>query len=349
MGRTYSGGRLARDLGYLWMTRRRKKTYSVRVDFKQVKTHLKTLFKPLRNAKNREYEKELALQKAYLEYIEMSIDEAHTDLFNEVKASIIQALSKGLYSFIDYAFNVYYLKRTYRIKPPRTVPFLKFFYKRQIKAYDYTPKMYAQTHAFFKGINAIVDMHRGRIFYKNGRVKIGKFRDFFSHLYEYFVEEGHLSDVTIRKPLNSQFQSNGGIYAWEYHNEVVYIGRTNNFSARLRQHADCFHKGCSERKYNAGIDPRQLMIQILAITNDENAQKVLETVYFHKYQPRLNAIGTLSVHKILKNQDFNAIFQETLNSELKVTHEEKESLSQKRKKHLDAFEKKYEAYIATNV
>lgn len=344
MARYGHGGRLARDLGYLWMTRRRKKTYTVRIDFKQVKKHLKTLFKPLRKVKNRDYAQELDLQKAYLKYIEMSIDEAHTDLFNDVKASIIKALSKGLYNFIDHAFNVYYLKRTYRIKPPRTIPFLKFFYKRQIKAYDYTPRLYPKTQKFFAGINGIVDLHRGRIFYKNGRVKIGKFRDFFSHLYEYFVEEGHLSDVTIRKPLNSQFQSNGGIYAWEYLNEVVYIGRTNNFSARIRQHADCFYKGCSELKYNAGLDPGQLMIQILAITNDENAQKVLETVYFHKYQPRLNAIGTLSVHKILKNQDFNAIFQETLNSELKVAHEEKESLSEKREKHLGAFEKMYRTY-----
>lgn len=349
MARYGQGGRLARDVGYLWMTRRRKKTYTVRIDFKQVKTHLKSLFKPFRHAKNRDFTQELELQKAYLKYVEMSIDEAHTDLFNDVKASIIQALSRGLYAFIDHAFNVYYLKNRYRIKPPRTLPFLKFFSKRPIKAYWYTPTLYPKTRAFFEGINQMVDIHRDKIFYKNGRVKIGKFRDFFSHLYEYFVEEGHLSDVTIKKPLSAQFQSNGGIYAWEYEGEVVYIGRTNNLNARIRQHADCFYKGCSELKYNAGIDPGKLIIQLLAITNDENAQKVLETVYFHKYQPKLNAIGTLSVHKILKNQDFNAIFQETLNSELKVAHEEKESLSEKRKKHLDGFEKTYEAYTSTRV
>ena len=41
MARYGHGGRLARDLGYLWMTRRRKKTYTAHIDFKQVNKHLK--------------------------------------------------------------------------------------------------------------------------------------------------------------------------------------------------------------------------------------------------------------------------------------------------------------------
>ncbi len=342
-----ASGRLARDLGYVWMTRRRKKRYTVGIDFKQVQKNLNALFKPFKKAKNRDLNQEKQLQEAYLKYIEMAINEAHMDLFNEVKQSIIQALSRGLYAFIDHAFNVYYLKSSYVLKPPRTLPFLKIFARRQIQKYAYTPSLYEKTKSFFQGVNQIVDIHRGRIFYKNGRVKIGKFRDFFSHLYEYFVEAGHLSDVTIKKPLNAQFQSNGGIYAWEYMGEIVYIGRTNNFSARMRQHADCFASGCPEKKYNSGLDPNRVMIQLLAITNDENAQKVLETVYFHKHQPRLNAVGTLSVHKILKNQDFNAIFQETLNSDHQVADEEKATMKEQREAHLKTFEAAHAAYKKT--
>jgi len=341
------GQRLARDIGYLWMTRRRKKTYKVHVDFKHVHKQVNDLFKTFKKAKNRDFSQELELQKRYLRYVEMAIDEAHTDRFNDVKKAIMQALGRGVYAFIDYAFNVYYLKESYRLKPPRSKPFLKIFHRRMMKPYLYTPALYPKTRSFFKGINHIVDSHRGHIFYKNGRVKIGKFRHFFSDLYEYFVESGHLADVTIRKPLISQFQENGGIYAWEYNGDIVYIGRTNNFNARMRQHLDCFYSGCNELKYNSGLDPKRVMIQLLAITNDEAAQKVLETVHFHKHQPSLNSVGTLSLHKILKNQDFNAIFQATLHSDLAVADDEKTAHEEERAAFLDSFKKDFESYENT--
>jgi len=329
---------LARELSYLWTTRVKKKHFKIRLDFKEAEKTFKRAVSSFLNAKTRVYAKEIMIQRQFLAYFEESINHAHALLFHEVKAMLIKTLDRGPEAFVNVALTVYSLQKDYLIKPPRTLKFLKIFPKRALPKYRYTPSLFHDTEKFFKGLNQLVHDYRYRIFYKNGRVKSGALRTFYSRIYQYFVEEGQLSDVTIKKPMNASFQTNGGIYAWEALGKVIYIGRTNNFHNRIKQHRDCFIKGCSQKKYTSGYQIDDIKIQILAITNDEDSQKVLETVYFHKYQPTLNMIGTLRMDRILTQSNYQAIFQETLRSE-NVLHEDED----------EAFEKRRNALMATFV
>jgi predicted GIY-YIG superfamily endonuclease len=192
-----------------------------------------------------------------------------------------------------------------------------------------------------------VDHFRYRIFYKNGRIKTGALRSFYSKIYQYFVEEGHLSDVTIKKPMTASFQTNGGVYAWEANGKVIYIGRTNNFHNRIKQHRDCFVKGCREKKYTSGYSVHDIKIILLAITNDNDSQKVLETVFFHKHRPSLNMIGTLRMDRILNQKNYNAIFQETLRSENEIKEDEDQAFEEERQTLIKDFETHLESYKKT--
>jgi len=259
----------------------------------------------------------------------------------------MNGLQHGPEYFVQMALNLYSFQKNYKIKPPRTIKTFFFFKKRAIASYDYMPKLFFDTHAFFNGLNQIVHHYRYRIFYKNGRVKTGALRAFYSKIYQYFVEEGHLSDIEIKKPMNASFQSNGGIYAWEVNDKVVYIGRTNNFYSRIKQHIDCFLKECQKKKYTSGYTMNDIKIRLLAITNNQDAQKVLETVFFHKYKPTLNMIGTLRMDRILSQKNYNAIFQETLRSENQIQEDEDEAFNLHREELYQRFESRLNAYKKT--
>ena len=338
---------LARELSYMWTTRVKKRHFKIRLDFKEAEKTFKRAVRSFLKAKVRDYNEEILIQRQFLDYFEASIDHAHSHLFHEVKAMLMKTLDRGPEAFVNVALTFYSLQKDYVIKPPRTLTFLKIFPKRAIPKYTYTPSLYQDTHAFFRGLNELVTFYRYRIFYKNGRVKKGALRSFYSKIYQYFVEEGHLSDVIIKKPMSASFQTNGGVYAWEAFDKVIYIGRTNNFHHRIKQHRDCFIKGCQEKKYTSGYRVHDIKIKLLAITNDPDSQKVLETVFFHKYQPTLNMIGTLRMDRILTQKNYNAIFQETLRSENEIHEDEDEAFEQRRKALMDTFEDTLEAYKKT--
>jgi hypothetical protein len=330
-----SSQQIARELNYMWTTRVKKKHFKVRIDFKEAEKTFKRAVHPFLKGKNRDFNHEITIQKSFLKYFEASIDHAHSHLFHEVKSMLMNSLQKGPERFVKDALTVYSLQKEYVIKPPKTLSFLKWFKKRALPKYRYTPTLYPETHQFFKGLNQLVNDYRYRIFYKNGRVKSGALRTFYSRIYQYFIEEGHLSDVIIKKPMHASFQTNGGIYAWEVSGQVVYIGRTQNFHQRIKQHRDCFLKGCQEKKYTSGYSVNDIKIRLLAITNDADSQKVLETVYFHKYRPRLNMIGTLRMERILKERNYNAIFQESLRSENEI-HEDEDAVFEEHRQQLMA-------------
>ncbi len=342
-----SSAQLARDFHYMRITRVKKQHFKVRLDFQDVKKTMKRIVEPFLKAKNRDFQEEIIVQRLFLDYLEASIDHAHAHLFHEVKSMIMNALQKGPEHFVKVALNVYSLQKHYQIKPPRTLKTFFIFKKRAVAAYDYMPKLYPNTHAFFTGLNGLVNHYRYRIFYKNGRIKTGALRAFYSKIYQYFVEEGHLTDVVIKKPMTASFQTNGGIYAWEANDKVIYIGRTNNFHNRIKQHRDCFEKGCKEKKYTSGYRIHDIKIILLAITNQGDAQKVLETVFFHKYQPTLNMIGTMRMDRILSQQNYNAIFQETLRSENEIHEDEDEAFETIRKELNQKFTERLDAYKKT--
>lgn len=339
-----SSSQLARELGYLWTTRVKKKHFKIRLDFKQANKTFQRAVDSFLKAKNRNFKLEIEIQNQFLRYFEASIDHAHSHLFHEVKTMLMNALDKGPEQFVVSALTLYSLQKEYIIKPPKTLPFLKFFKKSALPKYRYTPKLYVETQHFFKGLNQLVNHYRYRIFYKNGRIKTGALRSFYSKIYQYFIEEGHLSDVIVKKPMNASFQTNGGVYAWEVLDKVIYIGRTNNFHNRIKQHLDCFTKGCKEKKYISGHRASDIQIRLLAITNDVDSQKVLETVFFHKYQPTLNMIGTLRMERILTQSNYNAIFQESLRSENEIHEDEDANFEENRKQLMAGFVNQLDTY-----
>lgn len=309
----YASQALARDIGYAFKTRRRRQTIGIELDLKvQMKT-LKTSFARLKKDPSRSIDTETQLVRQALTVVEHRIDHAHQEAFQTLKESLMRQLSSGMRGYVQNAFNVYYFQTHYRIKPPRTWPW-GWFKRRLIKPYDYQPKDLVLAQNFFTGFNRIVDFYRHRIYFKNGRLKQGAFREYFSKLYYHFVDKGNLHDFHKKKPLHQTFQTNGGIYGWEFEGQMVYIGRTNNFNARMRQHEQCFIKECRPKKYR--IRPySQIQVHLLAITNNPDAQKVLETVYYQRYQPRLNAVRTLSLEKIIAQPSFKAIWEETIQSD----------------------------------
>lgn len=342
-----SSKQISKELNYLRMTRIKKQHYKIRIDFKDVKNIFKTVVKEFHKAKNRNYDKEKIIQRLYLDYIEATIDHAHAHLFHEIKTKIMDVLQHGPEYFVQIALHIYSLQKSYKIKPPRTIKTFIFFKKRAIPSYQYMPKLFYKTESFFNRLTHIVHHYRYRIFYKNGRVKTGALRSFYSKIYQFFVEEGHLSDVEIKKPMNASFQSNGGVYAWEANDKVIYIGRTQNFHNRFKQHIDCFKKGCKEKKYTSGVTSSDITIRLLAITNNKAAQKVLETVFFHKYKPTLNMIGTLRMDRILSQKNYNEIFQETLRSETHIHEDEDEAFMRLRETLNQHFVNRLDSYKKT--
>ncbi len=310
------------DALYHFQTRKRKQHHQITLDLKQAHRDIKHWLKPLKNY-TKTYELDVkAITRTYFKWLEARIDLAHQTLFQSLKELKMMQLSKGMAGYQAQAFNVYYLKSTYTLKPPRLARFL-WVPKRLYKTYQYQPKDYFKTQQFFHQFNSIVDRHRKNIMFKNGRIKRGAFRHFYSALYYHFVKKGNVHDYHVTKPLHARFQTNGGVYGWELNGRMVYIGRTLNFDQRMKQHARCFMVGCPEKKYQT-ITSHQLHVHLLAITNNEDAQKVLETVYYQRYQPQLNAVKTLSLEKIVADARLNTIWQETLKSDHALYEAEEE-------------------------
>lgn len=143
--------------------------------------------------------------------------------------------------------------------------------------------------------------------FNNGNIKWGVF--------ETKVNQWYKNEVVLR--LNNPFKvqtkkvrvdsknfiTSGGVYAWWHDDEVVYIGKANNFKRRMNEHTagllgQGFH---NEYKYNSGLTINDVYIQILAITDDIDEQSVLESYYFDNYDngKLLNSTGTLSWKKIM--------------------------------------------------
>ncbi len=115
-------------------------------------------------------------------------------------------------------------------------------------------------------------------------------------------------DDKLRPISSGNFITSGGVYAWVYNGNVIYIGKANNFKRRMKEHTFGLQNAeyHSEYKYNVGLTEYDIDIKILAITNDENEQSVLESYYFEKYNNEnlLNSTGTLSWRKIMQRSEY---------------------------------------------
>lgn len=66
------------------------------------------------------------------------------------------------------------------------------------------------------------------------------------------------------QPMMSEFNETAGIYGWVVDNQIVYVGKTENFKNRMVQHiADLNGKSSSTAKYNKGIGPHLVDVIIL--------------------------------------------------------------------------------------
>lgn len=146
--------------------------------------------------------------------------------------------------------------------------------------------------------------------FKNGNIKWGVFEKNINEWYKQRVIAKINNPYKIQQKLinldSNNFITSGGVYAWVFNSEVIYIGKANNFKRRMKEHyAGLSGVGeHSEHKYNVGLHPSQVKIMILAITNDEDEQSVLESYFFEKYKDNrlLNSTGTLSWKKIMQRE-----------------------------------------------
>lgn len=332
-----------RDLSYAFKTRRRKKFHAIHLHLNAEMKEIKQQFKEIPKKLPRDKTTETQLLRQALIVVEHRIDQAQQVLFQELKETVMAQLSSGMQGYLDHAFNVYFFQTNYTVKPPRTWGW-GWFKRRLIKPYRYVPQDLTSAQTFFTRFNQIVETYRHRIYFKNGRIKQTAFRQYYSKLYYHFVEAGNLHDFHLKKPLTQTFQTNGGIYGWEFAGKMVYIGRTQNFNTRMRQHEQCFIKLCRPKKYR--LAPyTQIQVHLLAITNNQDAQKVLETVYYQRYQPALNAVKTLSLEKIIAQPQFKAIWEETIHSDhvlFEAENADEQTLITQEKDH---FEEAFKGYL----
>lgn len=148
--------------------------------------------------------------------------------------------------------------------------------------------------------------------FKNGNIKWGVFEkelnEWYKHRIIHHLDNPYEVEIKKQNIASDLFITSGGVYAWWVEDQVVYIGKANNFKRRMKEHtAGLNHtEEYNERKYNVGLTTRQVDIQILAITNDEDEQSVLESYYFEKYNDGqlLNATGTLTWKKIMTKEKY---------------------------------------------
>lgn len=162
--------------------------------------------------------------------------------------------------------------------------------------------------------NMFKDIRRDNM-YKNGKPKWNNYKHGISKFYKEFIVDmlDNPYDIDLEpKPLTGKaFLTSGGVYAWIISGEIRYIGRTNNFSNRMKQHEASFYNGAPELKYNTGLRPSDVDIKILAITDDVDEQSVLESYFFekYKYNDLLNSVSTLTWEKILKRENYRRAWE----------------------------------------
>ena len=108
-----------------------------------------------------------------------------------------------------------------------------------------------------------------------------------------------------------EYEGISGIYAFIYHDEVIYVGQTNNLRRRLLQH----HAFNSQRARYAGKDDERdkLRYEFYSLLEEQNSDvyflvlpaKIeelndLEGYYIEKYKPKYNYAGTIAKYVPLK-------------------------------------------------
>lgn len=157
--------------------------------------------------------------------------------------------------------------------------------------------------------------------FKNGNIRWGDFEKRINEWYKDRIIK-HMDnpyEANVKKVLltSRNFITSGGVYAWWYEDNIVYIGKANNFKRRMKEHIEGFvnNESRSEIKYNSNLDLNRIQIQLLAVTNDETEQSILESYYFEKYNEGqlLNSTGTLSWKKILSRPENRKVWERIQN------------------------------------
>lgn len=161
--------------------------------------------------------------------------------------------------------------------------------------------------------------------FKNGNIKWTKFEKSINNWYKAHVISAMENPYEIKQDkvvpvYSNNFLTSGGIYCWIYQDKVIYIGKANNFKRRMKEHTAGLDGigDHNERKYNVGLSSYDIDIKILAITNDEDEQSVLESFYFEKYKHNtlLNSTGTLSWKKIMMREKYREAWDRVKDSVL---------------------------------
>ncbi len=187
----------------------------------------------------------------------------------------------------------------------------KYYRKIEVKDQDIREKA-KSTKDSLVGMNSRDKYANKYVRFQNGKYKKGKYKEELTEQYRIYVistmQNPYKADSRKQQIDSESFRSSGGIYAWWYQGKVVYIGKTNNFSKRMKQHS----KGLigdgnySEKKYNSELDISRVSVQILAETDDENEQSVLESFSYERYnKPYLNSCVPLKFEKILTKKKYS--------------------------------------------
>lgn len=177
-----------------------------------------------------------------------------------------------------------------------------------------------QIKSFIWKMNYVDTVAANNIYYKNGKVKHGKYKEHVTEQYKMYIVskmENPYKASSEKFPLHSKsFRKSGGVYAWWHNGRVVYVGLTNNFHNRMAQHCTGFFKmESTERKYNAyDVRLSEIMVQIIAETDCPIEQRVLESYYYYKHnKPHLNSCEPTKFDRILSEQKYRVVWDRIKN------------------------------------